>query len=162
MGTERKWARWAQRKSGCLWGKRAFLPPDFESVKTRNVWADVRWDVSETGGQCRQTQEEKTFCFVLFFCSKHDKSLCVFWLQCEWFPPRRVFVRGDLKVPLRAFSSYAGLRRFTWKLSISWSTEHYRLSHRYLTSQKKKKINKPKKKKTTGLLYITRNVKREK
>lgn len=154
MGTERKWARWAQRKSGCL--------RDFESEKTRNVWADVRWDVSETGGQCRQTQEEKTFCFVLFFCSKHDKSLCVFWLQCEWCPPRRVFVRGDLKVPLRAFSSYAGLRRFTWKLSISWSTEHYWLSHRYLTSQKKIIINKPKKKKTTGLLYITRNVKREK
>lgn len=102
--------------------------------------------MNETGGQCRRTQEEKTFCFVLFFCSKHDKSLCVFWLQCEWFPPRRVFVRGGLKVPLRAFSSYAGLRQFTWKLSISWSTEHYRLSHRHLTSQKKNKINKPKKK----------------
>lgn len=154
MGTERKWARWAQRKSGCLQGKRAFLPPDFESVKTRNVWADVRWDVNETGGQCHRTQEEKTFCFVLFFLFK-ARQITVCLLAAVWVVSTTPSVRpGGLKVPLHAFSSYAGLRRFTWKLSISWSTEHYRLSHRNLTSQKKIKINKPKKKKKDHRLVV--------
>lgn len=159
MGTERKWARWAQRKSGCLRGKRAFLPPDFESVKTRNVWADVRWDVNETGGQCRRTQEEKTFCFFVQSTTNHCVSFgCsvsgFHHAECSSGGPKSstacfLFLRRPPPVYMEAFNLLV-YRTLSTKPQKSYFS-------------KKKKINKPKKKKkTTGLLYTTKNVKREK
>lgn len=110
------------------------------------------------GERRRQTQEEKTFCYFLFLFVQSTTNHCVsFGCRASGFHHGECSSGGPTSSTAWLLLTPASTG-FTWRLSISWSKEHYRPSHRNLTSQKKQA---KKKKKTTGSLYTTKNVKRK-